>query len=80
MPSPLEIIANSQRPIEVARNTYNNQPGSSYDSNHPNAQSNGDDKGKGELNGSIGSAKDISERGSLTARNRFNTSYTYPDF
>jgi len=80
MPSPLELIGNVQRPDNKARNIYNEQPGSLYDTNHPNALSTGDIKGKGELNGSIGSSLDILERGNATSRNRFNSSYTYPDF
>jgi hypothetical protein len=43
-----------------------------YSIGHPNALSDGDEKGKGENNGSIGSATDINERNRLLAKNRYN--------
>lgn len=80
MPSPIEIIGNVERPVTIGRNVYNEQPGSDYGANHPNALSDGDEKGKGERFGQIGSSVDILERNARVSNNKFNSSYTYPDF
>ena len=57
MATQLEIIAEQQRQQHLSTNQYNyNQL---YDSNNLNALSSNDEKGKGELNGNIGSKKDI---------------------
>ena len=66
----------------LAINTYNN--GFQYGVNNPNALSDGDDKGKGELNGSIGSKTDIlgnnigsPGRVGLLAINTYNNGFQY---
>jgi hypothetical protein len=47
---------------------------------HPNAMSDGDDRGKGENNGNVGSSIDIQTRTDVVARNKYNGSKGYPDF
>ena len=78
MATRLEILAEQFRNESIARNSY--QTKSAYDSNHPNALSNGDEKGKGEFSGKVGSLTDINERTTLGAKNKYGTSHTYPDF
>jgi hypothetical protein len=60
------------------RNTYNGSNG--YSSNHPNAISDGDDKGKGQLDKNIGSATDIRNRNESVVRNKYGETKRYPDF
>lgn len=54
---------------------------SEYAEGHPNALSDGDEKGKGELEESVGSRTDIVNRNYLTGVNQFSTArpYTYPE-
>jgi ssDNA-binding replication factor A large subunit len=66
----------------LAINTYNN--GFQYGVTNPNSLSDGDDKGKGELNGSIGSKTDIygnatgdPGRVGLLAINTYNNGFQY---
>jgi len=66
MPTQLEIIAEQQRQQHLARNEYNY--GDLYSSNNTGALSDGDERGKGELNGNVGSKTDIVERKSLVAK------------
>ena len=49
MPTQLEIIANKQRVEHLAKNEYNY--GDLYGSSNTGALSDGDERGKGELNG-----------------------------
>jgi hypothetical protein len=44
------------------------------------ALSDGDDYGKGENDGNVGSATDIRLRTEVVARNKFNQKNGYPDF
>jgi hypothetical protein len=60
---------------ELVRNKY--KATSEYRASHPNALSDGDELGKGENNGSIGSATDIRERNVAEARNRFTKNNQY---
>lgn len=48
-----------------------------YQIGHPNATSDGDEKGKGLNNGNVGSATDIRKRKDLLSRNRFNKEREY---
>jgi hypothetical protein len=48
-----------------------------YAGTHPNALSDGDEKGKGESNGQVGSATDIRTRKTLEARNQYNRNNEY---
>lgn len=60
---------------ELVRNKYKQT--NEYRASHPNALSDGDDLGKGENNGSIGSATDIRERNKSEARNTFTKNNPY---
>jgi hypothetical protein len=44
------------------------------------ALSDGDEFGKGELNGSVGSKTDINTRIEITNKNAYSTKKSYPDF
>ena len=75
--SRLEEISEQYRKREVVRNDhdYNNE----YSGTHPDALSDGDEKGKGEKNGSIGSATDIKTREQQVVRNKYNNNNPYDD-
>jgi hypothetical protein len=75
MSTPLEQLSEKFRTEHLTRNSYNVK--NLYDSNNKNAQSDGDDKGKGEVNGQVGSLTDIHTRTELLAKNRFNTGNSY---
>jgi hypothetical protein len=75
MPTPLEIIAIQQRALLLAANGYNYP--NNYNSTSSNALSDGDDKGKGELNGNIGTRTDINERNVLLSKNNYNSTNNY---
>ena len=65
------------RKKEIARNTFNENK--EYNSAHPNALSDGDEHGKGELNESIGGETDIKKRKELKAKNLYNENHQYDD-
>jgi hypothetical protein len=72
----LELLADQYRTQNIIKNTYQNTSGKGYGVTHPNAKSNGDNKGKGTggnaelLNTtSGGGADDISSRDQLVAKN-----------
>lgn len=73
--SKLEDISAPFRKTEIAKNTYNNND--PYNSGNPNALSTGDEKGKGEVNGDVGSATDIKVRNTLLTKNRFTKNKEY---
>ena len=75
MATRLEILAEQFRNESIARNSY--QTKSAYDSNHPNALSNGDEKGKGEMAGRVGSLTDINLRIDNLGRNIYNSENQY---
>ena len=60
MATQLELIGEQQRQAHLSKNAYVTNSG--YNSNHENALSDGDEKGKGENVGMIGSATDIHDR------------------
>jgi hypothetical protein len=62
----------------VAKNIYNSE--NQYSSINLNALSNGDDKGKGDVNGQVGSLTDINVRTEVVAKNKYNDAKGYPDF
>jgi hypothetical protein len=68
-------IADELRDPMLATNEY--QANNAFGVNHPNALADGDDKGKGENNGLIGSLTDRAERARQTAINKFNSANTY---
>ncbi len=63
------------RTQELTRNKYslNNQ----YTETSPDALSDGDELGKGELNGSVGSRTDIASRNKEIAKNFFSVNNQY---
>jgi hypothetical protein len=75
--SRLEDISLPFRKKSIARNDYNEN--NKYEVGHPDALSDGDEKGKGEMNGQVGSATDIKIREKLMARNKFNRNREYND-
>lgn len=75
--SRLQDISEQFRKREVVRNDYNNND--QYSGTHPDAMSDGDDKGKGEKNGSIGSATDIKTREQQMVKNKFSKNNPYND-
>jgi len=70
----LTKIANDERNKLFSKSEYD--PTEEYNSNHPNALSDGDNKGKGE-NGTIGSQADILARQDLLGKNSFNKQNSY---
>lgn len=75
--SRLEDISKQYREREVVRNDHDFND--EYSGTHPDALSDGDEKGKGEKNGSIGSATDIKTREQQIVRNKFNNNKPYDD-
>ena len=63
------------RENNVVRNTYKTED--QYTSGHKNALSDGDEKGKGEKNSSVGSATDIKTRDASIAKNTYNKNKEY---
>jgi hypothetical protein len=47
---------------------------------HPNALSDGDNRGKGDVDGQVGSLTDRTTRIDVVARNKYNGGNGYPDF
>lgn len=73
--SPLLPIADDKRKTLVARNRTNTAD--PYGVNHPDAISDGDELGKGENNGEVGSSIDIAERKRLIATNDYSANNRY---
>ena len=73
--SRLEDANISFRQKNVSRNSYDNNE--QYNVGHSNALSNGDDKGKGENEGQVGSTTDIKTRERLVVKNKFNKNNEY---
>lgn len=75
-PSNLTRISQEFRDREIARNTYSRTD--EYVSTHPNAISDGDEKGKGESDrGSVGGRTDITQRQLLLSKNRYSNNNPY---
>lgn len=73
--SRLEDVSLQFRKTNVARNDFNNND--QYNVGHEDALSTGDEAGKGEVNGQVGSATDIKVRYKLMAKNKFNKNREY---
>lgn len=73
--SRLEDISVPFRKAAVAKNDYDNND--QYNAGHPDALSTGDELGKGEVNGEVGSATDIKARNSLVTKNKYNKNKEY---
>jgi len=71
----LDELAEKARLEHIAKNSY--KTGNEYNSANLNALSNGDEKGKGENNGQIGSSIDINERIKQTGQNTYKDSRKY---
>jgi len=74
----LTKIAEAQRNTLLAKNDYNTSK--EYSAVNKDALSDGDEKGKGELNGSIGSATDKAEKTKLVVKNPFTPDNQYQKF
>jgi hypothetical protein len=66
----LESIGDAQRTILISKNSYTYSD--EYSSNHQNALSDGDEKGKGETDKGIGSKIDILTRRDNLTKNIYN--------
>ena len=75
--SRLQEISKEYREREIKRNGYDLND--EYNVSHENALSDGDEKGKGEKNGSIGGATDIERRQRAAATNKYNRERPYDD-
>jgi hypothetical protein len=75
MATQLEILAEKYRNEVIGKNPYNTNKG--YSSVNKNALSDGDEKGKGELDGNIGSSVDIQNRIDNTGRNKYGAQNEY---
>ncbi len=59
----------------IVKNDY--KPSDEYTSGHADALSDGDNKGMGEKNGSVGTITDIKTRETLLVKNKFNKNKEY---
>lgn len=75
--SRLEGISLPFRVKHIARNAYDEND--KYEVGHSNALSNGDEPGKGEVDGQVGGLTDIRTREKSMARNRYNRNREYND-
>jgi len=73
--SNLEKISVSYRKSNLVKNDYSETD--QYTNGHPDEISNGDEKGKDQNNGQVGSATDIKVRETLVAKNKFNKNKLY---
>lgn len=73
--SNLEKVSLPYRKQNVARNAYDQND--NYEVGHSNALSNGDELGKGEVNGQVGGTTDIKSRETSEARNKYNQNRQY---
>ncbi len=78
MATQLEKLGEQYRNELLSRNGYNGLNG--YSSTNRNALSDGDEKGKGENSGNIGSKTDINVRIESITRNKYGENKRYPDF
>ena len=75
MQSPLEIISEKYRTELLNKNNYTSN--NFYSSINKDALSDGDEKGKGDLNGSVGSKTDINTRLENINKNKFKANSEY---
>ena len=75
MATQLEILAEKLRKEVISKNSYNSSNG--YSSINKNALSDGDERGKGDVNGQVGSSIDIQNRIANLGRNRYNNGNEY---
>lgn len=75
--SRLEEISEQYRKEQIVRNGYNKND--EYSGTHEDALSDGDEKGKGEKDGSVGSKTDIQKRKELNTKNKYSYNKPYND-
>ena len=76
--SRLEEISEQYRKREIVRNSYDKDD--VYAGSHPNAVSDGDEKGKGLGSpGTVGGATDIKSREVAASKNKYNQERPYDD-
>ena len=75
MATQLEILAEKYRKEVLGVNSYNDK--NFYSSVNKNALSDGDTKGKGDVDGQVGSSVDIQNRMDNMARNRYASNNEY---
>lgn len=75
--SRLEKMGAEFRKKAENKNPYNKN--NEFGASHPNAVSDGDDKGKGENGGQIGSKTDIAQRSQAATKNKYNKNKEYND-
>jgi hypothetical protein len=63
------------RDAHIARNPFNKND--NYNVAHPNALSDGDEAGKGLLNGQVGGLTDIKSKEKMVAKNMYNQNNEY---
>ncbi|MFW6246995.1 MAG: hypothetical protein ACOC22_02370 [bacterium] len=63
------------RDAQISRNTFNKND--TYNVSHPDALSDGDEIGKGELNSQVGSLTDIKSKERMVAKNIYNQNNEY---
>lgn len=73
--SNLEKIGVEFRKQNITKNAYNEND--KYNVGHSNALSNGDEKGKGELDGEAGGLTDVKARQTAEAKNKYNSNRQY---
>lgn len=72
---PLDEYSVQFRQKELAKNKYGRN--NAYEGTHPDSLSDGDELGKGEKNGSIGSRTDIITRSAQQAKNIYSANNPY---
>ncbi|NJO65272.1 MAG: hypothetical protein HC836_46400 [Richelia sp. RM2_1_2] len=75
--SRLETMSEEFRKKLIAKNDFTSND--EYNVSHKNAISDGDDHGKGENGGLIGSATDIAARNKMLVKNKFSANNPYDD-
>ena len=73
--SNLEKISVEFRKKNIARNDHDTND--QYELGHSNALSDGDELGKGEVDGQVGGATDIKSRETAAAKNKYNVNRQY---
>ena len=73
--SRLEGVSLPFRKCSITKNDYDDLD--QYNAGHPDALSTGDEEGKGELNGNIGSKTDIMDRKCSISKNQYQDGKQY---
>lgn len=73
--SKLEDVSLQYRTCTIVMNDYKSNK--EYTAGHPDALSDGDELGKGELNGNVGGKTDIKTRTTLITKNKYKNTNEY---